>query len=508
MGKGMVIGGSFSQILAREKQDDPLALGELLIADTPKGKVLLQVVDLAFGSQISQQNLELVSGMKLEENTSLEFMDPHLRNYTLATLKSMLLITSKAPISCKVLPAFFSEVREVQASDITFLSRPAHPLYIGHLRSGSNVVDVPIFLQGRDVLSHHVLIPAATGKGKSNLTSVMLWQSVEQDYCGVLVLDPHDEYYGRTGLGLKDHPRRDRVAYYTPNAPPPGALTLKFSLSLLRPHHFNGVVDWTSAQRDCLESYYRTYGDQWISSFFTQPDMEQYHEGTLAVVRRKLLHLLDLDLADDKLYCNGCFDHEAGKNTVTEIGNELESGKLVIIDTSRFDGAAEILIGSLIATDILSRYKSYKTQGVLASKPVVAIFLEEAPRVLGKEVLEKGPNIFSTIAREGRKFQVGLVAITQLPSMIPRDILANMNTKIILGTEMRAERQAIIESAAQDLSQDDRTIASLDKGEALITSNFARFATPVKVPLFEDFARRHIQNSQPEHKPAFGGIKR
>ena len=66
---------------------------------------------------------------------------------------------------------------------------------------------------------------------------------------------------------------------------------------------------------------------------------------------------------------------------------------------------------------------------------VISIILEEAPRVLGKEVLEKGPNIFSTIAREGRKFRVGLIAITQLPSLIPREILANMNTKIILYNE-------------------------------------------------------------------------
>ena len=110
--------------------------------------------------------------------------------------------------------------------------------------------------------------------------------------------------------------------------------------------------------------------------------------------------------------------------------------------------------------------------------------LEEAPRVLGKEVLEQGPNIFSTIAREGRKFKIGLTAITQLPSLIPRQILANMNTKVIMGIEMAAERQAIIESASQDLSSSSRSIASLDKGEAIVTSNFSKFAVPVKIPMF------------------------
>ena len=136
-------------------------------------------------------------------------------------------------------------------------------------------------------------------------------------------------------------------------------------------------------------------------------------------------------------------------------------------------------------------------------KPVISILLEEAARVLGKETLERGSNVFGSIAREGRKFKVGLIAITQLPSLIPRDILANMNTKIILGVEMKPERQALIESAAQDLSSDDRQIASLDKGEAIVTSNFARFATPIYVPLFSDIVK--------EEKPllkkmSFGGI--
>ena len=40
-----------------------------------------------------------------------------------------------------------------------------------------------------------------------------------------------------------------------------------------------------------------------------------------------------------------------------------------------------------------------------------------------------------------------------------------MNTKIILGNELAIERGSIIQSASQDLSSDDRNIASLDKGE-------------------------------------------
>jgi Zn-dependent oligopeptidase len=69
-----------------------------------------------------------------------------------------------------------------------------------------------------------------------------------------------------------------------------------------------------------------------------------------------------------------------------------------------------------------------------------------------------------------------------------------MNTKIILGIEMANERQAIIESSAQDLSSDSRSIASLDKGEAIITSNFSRFAIPIKIPLYSEVIKESENN--------------
>jgi DNA helicase HerA-like ATPase len=75
-----------------------------------------------------------------------------------------------------------------------------------------------------------------------------------------------------------------------------------------------------------------------------------------------------------------------------------------------------------------------------------------------------------------------------------------MNTKIILGNEMVQERKAIIESASQDLSEDDRNIASLDKGEAIISSIFVPFAIPIKIPLFEDLIRQK-DNSKELPKP-------
>ncbi len=494
--KGQVISGEFGKVIARQKSGESIEIGELLVADSNDGKILLQVFDLIYASQISQQNLELISGMKLEENADFELFDPNLRNYKLALMKSLVALRDKKAFVSKSLPEFFSEIREVQENDLSFLTKPKNPMFVGNLRSGSKTLNFPIYLDGEKVFSHHILIAGTTGRGKSVLVSNLLWNSVGRDYCGILVLDPHDEYYGRNKIGLKDHPNKENIAYYTSRNAPIGANTLKINLDSIKAHHFDGVVYFSDAQRQCLNLYQKEFGDKWIEAIILEKELsigKVFKDDTMAVVKRRLLYLLDLEFANNKLSCHGVFQLNSGYTTISGICKHLEEGRIVVIDTSSFSGSVELLIGSLIANEVFNKYRHYKMLGTLTSKPVISVVLEEAPRVLGKEILESGPNIFSTIAREGRKFKVGLCAITQLPSLIPREILANINTKIILGIEMKPERQAIIESASQDLSDDDRTIASLDIGEALITSNFARFATPISIPYFDEIVKKTVK---------------
>ena len=506
MTKGLIISGEYGSIVVREKTGKKLELGELLMTDMGEQKILLQVFDLIYGSQLSQQNLELVSGLRLEEDSDMELMDANLRNYILAKIQSLVTIKNNKAIASKTLPNFFSSVREVVKEDFDFLSTKTNKqFFIGNLRSGTKTLDMPIFLDGEKVLSHHILISGTTGKGKSVLMSNLLWHTIDQDYCSLLVLDPHDEYYGRNKTGLKDHPQaKEKVAYYTPRNPPAGCKTLKISLNTLKPSHFNGVAWWSDAQRQALSAYYRRYKEEWIPAIVLEKPLDvKFIEATTDVVKRRLLQILNLNVENDTIICKGIFDTEAGQTTIQDVINELGQGKTVIIDTSEFAGSTEILIGSMIATTALDKHKNYNSDE-LKRKPVISIVLEEAPRVLGKEALERGANVFSTIAREGRKFKIGLTAITQLPSLIPREILANMNTKIILGVELKPERQALIESAAQDLSSDDRNIASLDVGEAIVSSNFAKFAIPVTIPYFEDIAAKAKKDPA---KQDFTGVK-
>jgi DNA helicase HerA-like ATPase len=492
---GQVVAGDVANILVREKSGKRLELGDLLVAEEGDGGLLiLKVYGLVYGSQIPQLAREMASGLKLEGlGGGLEYFEPHLRNYVIAEVKAVAqVINNKAKIP-KSLPAFFSAIRHIKKEDLSFLAKPENPIFFGNVRSGSKVLDVPVFLNGSDVFTHHVLIPATTGRGKSNLVKVLLWNALGSGgKFGILVLDPHDEYYGRPGKGLKDHPKAKQDLVYFSTTPVKGANTLVINLQSIKPWYFDGIVRFTDAQNDAIDQYYNAFNNAWIENLIRAtplPNGVTIAPRTLGVLRRKFDSILGIYIDDaQQLQCRSrVFSDSSGETTMQDIINSLEAGKIVVIDTSRLLDQAELLIGSIIVGDIFSRYQKYKSEGTLNDKPVISIVIEEAPRVLGTDVLESaGDNIYSTIAREGRKFKVGLTAITQLTSVIPRTVLTNINTKIILGNEMSVERKAVIDSASQDLSDEDRTIASLDKGEAIISSSFVKFAIPIQIPLIDE----------------------
>ncbi len=485
---GTVVSGSHGEILIRQKSGAEIELGDLLVVDQKQGYSILQVYDLAYGSQISEKHLHMISGMKLEGYAAdLDFMDPALRNYVLVSVKALANIKEKDVRIPKTLPPFMNTVRLVEEKDLSFLSKPDNPLFVGKIRSGSKVFGVDVYLDGVEVFTHHVIVPATTGRGKSNLVKVMLWGIIDKDYCGILVLDPHDEYYGRHGKGLKDNPSaKDRLLYYSPK-PTAGGYSLIINLDSIKPWHFRGIVSFTEAQHEANAVAYNQFGNGWLRQIVMGTELENVDPRTQAVLRRRMDATLGIYYEEGEIRCRtNAFSDSKGSSTLKDILAALESGKKVILDTSRFSDEVELLTGSIILHEVLWRYRSYKQEGTLEEKPVIAVAVEEAPRVLSGDVLTSaGDNIYSDIAREGRKFKVGLIAITQLTSVIPKTVLANINTKIILGNELAGERKAIIDTASQDLSTDDQNIASLDKGEAIISSNFTKFAVPIQIPLFE-----------------------
>ena len=520
---GQVVGGSFGDIVIRQKAGTNLEIGDLMVSEESGSFLILQVFELQYGSQIQDKMQQMMSGVNLEQGVAdAHFYEPDFVNYILARIKPLARVYKenndvKIP---KSLPPFFNKLRLITKDDLKFLQKEKDSIFVGYIRSGSKVIkEAEVWLPAEDVFSHHMLIPATTGRGKSNLVKTILWHVLNTNKVGALVLDAHDEYYGRNGLGLKDHPRaKDNMMYYTPSNPPVGANRLTVNLQSIKPEHFEGIVDFSDPQFQAIRMAYRKSRSNWIRELMltdaVDAGMESSSQGrgefaaaTMMVVQRKLRLLLSLEKDEEGVVFSKheVFDSTTkGLNTVDDIVKDIEQGKVVVLDTSRLGDEAELLVGNIIATKLLQKYKDSKSSGDLDRKPVATIVIEEAPRVIGVDVLTtKNDNIYSTIAKEGRKFKVGLTAITQLSSVIPKTILANMNTKIILGNEMKQEREAIIASASQDLSQDDKNIASLDKGEAIITSIFVPFAMPIKIPLFEDIVKSKLIETKSEKTKVF-----
>ena len=516
---GQVVGGKFGDIVIRQKSGTNIEIGDLIVSEENGSYLILQVFALEYGSQIQDRMQQMMSGVNLEQGVAdAQFYEPDFVNYVLARIKPLARIYRedgdvKIP---KSLPSFFNKLRLISHDDLKFLQKEDDQIFVGHIRSGSKVIkEAEVWLPAQDVFSHHVLIPATTGRGKSNLIKTVLWHALNTNKVGALVLDAHDEYFGRTAVGLKDHPNaRDNLVYYTPTSPPPGANTLTINLQAIKPHHFDGIVDLSDAQSQAIRTAFRNHRHEWIANLMLTDvatmDMTGQRDSTtstMMVIQRKLRLILDLERDEDGhiFSRHAVFDSTtSGLGTVDDIVRHIEQGKIVVLDTSRLGGEAELLVGNIIATKLLDNYKKAKATGELNGLPVATIVIEEAPRVIGEDILaSKNDNIYSTIAKEGRKFKLGLTAITQLSSVIPKTILANMNTKIILGNEMKQEREAIIASASQDLSEDDKNIASLDKGEAIITSIFVPFAMPIKIPLFEDIVKNQKDSARPEKIKVF-----
>lgn len=502
---GQIVDGKFGSVLVRQKSDEKLEIGDLLISEEGDHSLVMQVFGLEYGSQIHPDMREVMAGESLERGSAgTHFYSPETAHYVVARVKPLATLAPGGDVTLpKSLPGFFGRLRRISPADLGFLPGREDGVFVGHIRSGTKVMrEAEIWLPAEETFSHHVLIPATTGRGKSNLVKTMLWHLMDSGRVGALVLDAHNEYYsgGKADgyAGLKDHPKaQERLAYYTPaDDPPPGAERLTINLESVRPEHFEGIAELSTAQTEGIETYGRS-GRDWIATLIrTGSDVltdqrTETRAATISVLKRKLGIMLALSVDEDGrvVSAHDVFDSGGkGKTTISDMVEAVKSGKVVVVDTSRLGDDAELLVGTMAASKMLEEYKIAKARGALDALPVATVVIEEAPRVIGEGVLATKDNIYSTIAKEGRKFKVGLTAITQLSSVIPKTILANMNTKIILGNEMKQERDAIVASASQDLSDDDRNIASLNKGEAIVSSIFVPFAMPIKIPLFKDVA--------------------
>ncbi len=95
--------------------------------------------------------------------------------------------------------------------------------------------------------------------------------------------------------------------------------------------------------------------------------------------------------------------------------------------------------------------------------------------------MSKQGNVFVDISRQGRKFGIGMLLITQNISAMEPLILANTNTEInmMLGNEIEI-KQAII-NASNNITGYEHEFRVLNRGEAIVTNSLRNIPMPVKI---------------------------
>lgn len=116
--------------------------------------------------------------------------------------------------------------------------------------------------------------------------------------------------------------------------------------------------------------------------------------------------------------------------------------------------------------------------GVGRSRPILVV-LEEAHRYLGGAAPIMARDATNKIAREGRKYGIGLMLVTQRPSELPDTALAQCGTLVALRLTNSADQAKIRAALPDNVSGLAAVLPALRTGEAVVTGEAV--ALPARV---------------------------
>ena len=131
--------------------------------------------------------------------------------------------------------------------------------------------------------------------------------------------------------------------------------------------------------------------------------------------------------------------------------------------------ASELVIGVILNLLFEAAIRSDpETGGVGRPRPVLVV-LEEAHRYLGSEAAPIAREAANRIAREGRKYGVGLMLVTQRPSELPDTALAQCGTLVAMRLTNASDQAKIAAALPDSVSGLAQVLPSLRTGEAVVT---------------------------------------
>lgn len=295
------------------------------------------------------------------------------------------------------------------------------------------------------LVSRRSFIFARAGFGKSNLTKLLFSKLYEktpfvakrgkQVPVGTVIFDPDGEYFwpddkGRPGLC--DVPAlEDKLVVFTNRKNPSPfyqsfvAGGTKLDIRRLRPADVISIA--LGPERQEQQNVRKLRGlsqDRWESLV----DLID-KEGNNAPLG-EICRLLDLDsqrqeaealAARSNMTAIVKMLHDKSSRLMDMLVHALSEGKLCVIDVSQMRGSQSLVLSSLILRYIFDLNQREFTEADPKTIPTIAV-VEEAQSVLNENAPTTEPYI--AWVKEGRKYDLGVLLITQQPGSIPVEILS------------------------------------------------------------------------------------
>lgn len=297
----------------------------------------------------------------------------------------------------------------------------------------------------KSLVSRRSFIFARAGFGKSNLNKLLFSKLYEttpfvtkrggkQVPVGTVIFDPDGEYFwpddkGRPGLC--DVPAlEDKVVVFTDRKNPSPfyqsfvAGGIKLDIRRLRPGDVISIA--LPPEKQDQQNVAKLRGLQpakWqelvelIDSNGNSADLGEI---------KKLLSLQDSQEAE-ALAARGNMTrivkmlHDKSSQLMDMLVHALSEGKLCVIDVSQMRGGQSLVLSGLILRRIFDRNQQEFTAADPKTIPTIAV-VEEAQSVLNENAPAAEPYI--AWVKEGRKYDLGALLITQQPGSIPVEILS------------------------------------------------------------------------------------
>jgi uncharacterized protein len=113
--------------------------------------------------------------------------------------------------------------------------------------------------------------------------------------------------------------------------------------------------------------------------------------------------------------------HDPASQLMDMLMEALSQGKLCVVDVSQLRGSQAMILSGLILRRIFDRNQQEFTEANSRTIPTIAV-VEEAQSVLVEGAVSAEPYI--AWVKEGRKYDLGAVLVTQQPGSIPVEILS------------------------------------------------------------------------------------